>query len=62
MTHISLVILSFFFILRAYYFAIQFYGECYGAPKGTAYDRHGKSDNCVSDVGQVLTNFVYRLF
>ena len=62
MTPISLVILSFFFVPRAYYFAVQYYGECYGAPKGTAYDRHGKASNCWSGVGGANSNYVYRLF
>ncbi|XP_078377492.1 uncharacterized protein LOC144660677 isoform X5 [Oculina patagonica] len=46
----------------AYYFSIQYYGECWGAPEGTAYDRHGKATNCWSGVGGSYSNFVYRLF
>jgi len=46
---------------KMYYFAIQYYGECYGAPEGTKYDRHGKADNCWSGVGGSYSNFVYRL-
>ncbi|XP_015775193.1 PREDICTED: uncharacterized protein LOC107353357 [Acropora digitifera] len=51
------------------YFAVQFYGECFGAMKaGENYDKYGKSTNCWkfdknSDfaVGSHFTNFVYRI-
>ncbi|XP_068670551.1 neurogenic locus notch homolog protein 2-like [Montipora foliosa] len=45
-----------------YYFAIQYYGECYGGPNGTKYDKYGPSKNCLSSpgVGEKSTNFVYR--
>jgi len=45
---------------KKYFFAIQYYGECWGASVDTAYDRHGPSENCWSGVGGAYTNFVYR--
>ena len=51
---------SIFLSLRKYFFAIQYYGECWGASVDTAYDRHGPSENCWSGVGGAYTNFVYR--
>ncbi|XP_068716558.1 fibropellin-1-like isoform X4 [Montipora foliosa] len=45
---------------KKYYFAIQFYGECWGASADTQYNKHGPSDNCWSGVGRYYTNFVYR--
>jgi len=42
-----------------YYFAIQYYGECYAAPEGTQYDRHGVANNCWSGVGGSYSNYVY---
>jgi hypothetical protein len=45
------------------YFAIQYYGECWGAKPGTVpdYDKHGPANNCWNGVGAVWSNFVYRL-
>lgn len=45
-----------------YYFAIQYYGECYGGPNNTKYDKYGPSKDCWSSpgVGEKSTNFVYR--
>ncbi|KAK2559265.1 A disintegrin and metalloproteinase with thrombospondin motifs 6 [Acropora cervicornis] len=51
------------------YFAVQFYGECFGGMKaGENYDKYGKSTNCWkfdknSDfaVGSHFSNFVYRI-
>ncbi|XP_068740044.1 uncharacterized protein [Montipora capricornis] len=45
---------------KKYYFAIQYYGECWGASADTQYNKHGPSDNCWSGVGGPYTNFVYR--
>ncbi|XP_068756702.1 uncharacterized protein [Montipora capricornis] len=47
-----------------YYFAIQFYGECYVGPKDTEYDKYGAYDNCWFNqglgFGKENANFVYR--
>ncbi|CAB3997630.1 astacin-like metalloendopeptidase, partial [Paramuricea clavata] len=42
------------------YFAVQFYGECWGSRDFIAYDKYGASDDCVSGVGKDFTNFVYK--
>ncbi|XP_073237998.1 uncharacterized protein [Porites lutea] len=44
-----------------YYFAIQYYGECWGAKAGTKYDKHGPANNCWSGVGGPFSNYVYKL-
>jgi len=51
------------------YFAVQFYGECYGGKDvGNSYAKYGKSTDCWEydkqkgfGVGADLTNFVYRI-
>ena len=51
------------------YFAVQFYGECYGGKDGgKSFDKHGKSKECWQfdkltkfGVGKDWTNFVYRI-
>ncbi|XP_078373366.1 uncharacterized protein LOC144656967 isoform X2 [Oculina patagonica] len=51
------------------YFAIQFYGVCYGGgDAGTNYNKHGESENCwvfdnhtSNGVGRENANFVYRI-
>ncbi|XP_022795937.1 neurogenic locus notch homolog protein 1-like isoform X3 [Stylophora pistillata] len=45
-----------------YYFAIQYYGECFGAPPGTKYDKFGEASNCWSGVGGANSNYVYTLY
>lgn len=43
-------------------FGVQFYGECYSSKNAQSnYDKHGKSNNCVSGVGKDRANFVYRI-
>lgn len=43
-------------------FGVQFYGECYSSKNAqNNYDKHGKSNNCVSGVGKDWANFVYRI-
>ena len=56
------LILLFCLVSRMYYFAIQYFGECWGAPDGTKYDKHGEANNCWSGVGGSFSNYVYRLF
>ncbi|XP_067023184.1 fibrillin-1-like isoform X3 [Acropora muricata] len=48
---------------RLRYFALQYYGECWGGTDNALYKKHGKApDNkCWSGVGGSLTNFVYEL-
>ena len=61
----KLLTFSFFFVYsahRLYYFAIQYYGECFGAPEGTKYDKFGRASNCWSGVGGANSNFVYTLY
>lgn len=51
------------------YFAVQFYGECYGGKNAeNMYNRYGKSTYCWAfdkqngfGVGRGLANFVYRI-
>lgn len=51
------------------YFAVQFYGECYGGKNAeNMYSRYGKSTYCWAfdkqngfGVGRGLANFVYRI-
>ena len=51
------------------YFAVQFYGECYGGKDaGKTYAKHGKSEDCWEfdkqnghEVGGEWSNFVYRI-
>ncbi len=45
------------------YFAIQFYGECWGgeASAATTYYIDGPSDNCYAGTGGHDTNYVYHL-
>ena len=50
-----------FCVQRMYYFAIQYYGECWGAKTGTKYDKHGPANNCWSGVGGPFSNYVYKL-
>ena len=51
----------FFVVSRLYYFAIQYYGECWGAPVGAQYHKHGPANNCWSGVGGPFSNYVYKL-
>ena len=51
------------------YFAIQFYGECFGGRNaGTRYNKYGKSSSCWEfekesrlGIGSHFSNFVYRI-
>ncbi|XP_028407315.1 uncharacterized protein LOC114529947 [Dendronephthya gigantea] len=42
------------------YFAVQFYGECWGARSMIEYDKYGASNDCWSGVGKDFTNYVYK--
>ena len=42
------------------YFAVQFYGECWGSRDFIKFDRYGASNDCVAGVGKDFTNFVYK--
>ncbi|XP_028414604.1 MAM and LDL-receptor class A domain-containing protein 2-like, partial [Dendronephthya gigantea] len=42
------------------YFAVQFYGECWGARSLIEYDKYGASNDCWSGVGKDFTNYVYK--
>jgi len=44
-----------------YFFAIQYYGECWGGPASAQYRKHGEANNCWSGVGGPFSNFVYQL-
>jgi len=48
---------------RLRYFALQYYGECWGGTDNALYKKHGKAPDgkCWSGVGGSLTNFVYEL-
>ncbi|XP_068740086.1 neurogenic locus Notch protein-like isoform X3 [Montipora capricornis] len=45
------------------YFAIQYYGECWGGSADAYYDKHGRApdDACWNGVGSANINFVYEL-
>ena len=45
------------------YFAIQYYGECWGGRADAHYDKHGRApdDACWNGVGSANINFVYEL-
>lgn len=47
---------------KAAYFAIQFYGECWGTTNpGVCYDKYGPSVKCWHGLGEHWTNYVYKL-
>lgn len=50
------------FYIRIEYFAVQYYGECWGGKKdGKTFASYGKSTECWSGVGKAHTNAVYRV-
>ncbi|XP_048590582.1 uncharacterized protein LOC116619476 [Nematostella vectensis] len=47
-------------VLGYEYFAVQFYGECWGyKPRPSRYMIYGRATNCVNGVGEHWSNFVY---